>query len=363
LSLTYKEGLALVNGTSVSAAIAANCIWRLQGLLPLAMATHAVYIQALLGTDQSFKPFVHEHKPHPGQLWTAREMLSLIEGGRLIHDESGGNRTHRAGHLIQDRYSLRCLPQFTGPIVDGLAQVARQIELEANSATDNPLVDVEGETIYHCGNFLGQYVGVAMDHLRYYVGLLAKHLDIQIALLVSPEFNFGLAPSLVGNEKRAVNVGFKSLQLVCNSIMPLLTFYGNSLVDRFPTHAEQFNQNINSQSLGSATLARRSLDLFTHYLANATLFAVQAAELRGFALEGSYDGRRCLSPRTAPLYAAVYDVLGRTPSAERPLIFDDTDQYFEDLAGALVADLAGRKRIIGSIAPLVESLERHCRPA
>src|SRR5262249_49449544 len=156
-----------------------------------------------------------------------------------------------------------------GPIVDGLGTIARQIEVEANAATDNPLIDVDNEIIYHCGNFLAQYVGMAMDQLRYIVGLMAKHLDVQIALLVSPEFSQGLSPSLVGNPDRVVNMGFKSLQIVGNSIMPLLSFYGNSIADRFPTHAEQFNQNINSQAMGSANLARRSLGLFQHYLANA----------------------------------------------------------------------------------------------
>ena len=85
-----KEGLALVNGTSVSTGIAANCVARAQELLQLSLALHALYIQALLGTDQSFHPFIHEHKPHPGQAWTAHEMLGLLKGSRLIHDESSG---------------------------------------------------------------------------------------------------------------------------------------------------------------------------------------------------------------------------------------------------------------------------------
>src|SRR5690606_37311355 len=177
-----KEGLALVNGTSVSTGIAANCVDRARTLLDIALATHALYVQALAGTDQSYRPFVHGHKPHPGQVWSAAAMLVLLDGSRLVHDESGGRRAHRQGKLIQDRYSLRCLPQFLGPIVDGLAQIARQIEIEANSANDNPLIDVANRDIYHCGNFLAQYTAVAMDQLRYYLGLLAKHLDAQIAL-------------------------------------------------------------------------------------------------------------------------------------------------------------------------------------
>jgi phenylalanine ammonia-lyase len=355
-----KEALALVNGTSVSTGIAANCVNRAQGLLALALAAHALYVQALQGTNQSFHPFVHSHKPHPGQVWSAREMWSLVEGSTLIHDESAGDRSHRKGRLIQDRYSLRCLPQYFGPIVDALAQIVRQIEVEANSANDNPLIDADTGMVFHTGNFLGQYIGVAMDQLRYHIGLAAKHLDAQIALLVEPAFSLGLAPSLVGNEANLINVGFKSLQLVNNSIMPLLTYYGNSLADRFPTHAEQFNQNINSQSMGSANLARKSLDLFEHYLANALLFGVQGVELRSFAAQKSYDARRTISPATVRLYETVYAVLGRKPSAERPLVWDDTDDFFERRTAAVLKDIAGEGRILASIAPLAESLRAHC---
>lgn len=355
-----KEGLALVNGTSVSTGIAANCTHRAQDLLALALATHALYAQALQGTNQSFHAFVHSHKPHAGQLWSAREMWSLLDGSSLIHDESAGDRGHRRGHLIQDRYSLRCLPQYFGPIVDALAQIARQIEVEANSANDNPLIDADRGMVFHTGNFLGQYIGVAMDQLRYHIGLAAKHLDAQIALLVEPAFSLGLAPSLVGNEASVVNVGFKSLQLVNNSIMPLLTYYGNSLIDRFPTHAEQFNQNINSQSMGSANLARKSLDLFEHYLANALLFGIQGVELRSFAAQGSYDARKSLSPATARLYETVQAVLGREPSAERPLVWDDTDDFFERRAAAILKDIGTGGRILAAIAPLAGSLRVHC---
>src|SRR5205085_2786686 len=96
--------------------------------------------------------------------------------------------------------------------------------------------------------------------------------DAQIALLVAPEFNNGLPPSLVGNPSRAVNMGLKGLQLTGNSIMPLLTFLGNPLADRFPTHAEQFNQNINSLSFPSANLTRQSVEAFRQYIGVALIF-------------------------------------------------------------------------------------------
>jgi len=338
--LRPKEGLAMVNGTSVMTGIAANCVYDTQLLLALAMGAHALAIQGLYGTNQSFHPFIHARKPHPGQLWAASQMLDLLTGSGMIRDELAGQHDYRDGDLIQDRYSLRCLPQYMGPIVDGLKQIAQQVTVEMNSATDNPLIDVDNQADYHGGNFLGQYIGVAMDQLRYYVGLLAKHLDVQLAVLVAPEFNNGLPASLVGNSERKVNMGLKGLQITANSIMPLLTFFGNSLVDRFPTHAEQFNQNINSQGFGSANLARQSLETFRQYMAIALMFGVQAVDLRTYKMAGHYNAGELLSPATLPLYEAVREVVGCPPSVERPYIRNDHEQLLDRHIAAIAADIA-----------------------
>jgi len=357
LRLGPKEGLAILNGTSVMSGIAANCVHKAQGLLALAMGTHALMAQGLYATNQSFHPFIHRHKPHPGQLWTALEMLTLLSRSQLIRDELDGRHNYRKHDLIQDRYSLRCLPQYMGPIVDGVAHIAQQIEIEANSATDNPLIDAENQVSYHGGNFLGQYVGITMDQLRYYIGLLAKHLDVQIALLVAPEFNNGLSPSLVGNPARRVNVGLKALQISGNSIMPLLSFFGNSLVDRFPTHAEQFNQNINSQGFGSANLARRSIDIFERYMAIALIFGVQAVDLRTYKVASHYDARTHLSPATTRLYEAVYEVVGRSLRAKRPYIWNDDEQALDQHIAAIAADMAAGGKIVQAMKPSLLSLK------
>jgi phenylalanine ammonia-lyase len=353
LKLNPKEGLAMINGTSVMSGIAANCIYDARLLLALAMGAHALAVQGLQGSNQSFHPFIHQHKPHPGQQWAGSQMLRLLSGSKLIRDELEKRQERQSGDLIQDRYSLRCLPQYLGPIVDGLAQVARQVSIEINSATDNPLIDTANGRDFHGGNFLGQYVGVAMDQLRYYLGLLAKHLDVQIAQLVSPAFNNGLPASLVGNQERKVNMGLKGLQINGNSIMPLLSFFGNSLVDRFPTHAEQFNQNINSLGLGSARLARQTIEAFDQYMAVALMFGVQAADLRTNRVAGHYDARQSLSPATLPLYEAVREVVAVAPSAARPYIRNDNEQAFSEHIQRIADDIAGFGRIPRSVESLL----------
>lgn len=358
LTLRPKEGLAMINGTSVMSGVAANCVYDARMLLGLTMGAHALMIQALSGSNQSFHPFIHDHKPHAGQKWAAATMLSLLSGSGMIRDELGGRDTRAKGELIQDRYSLRCLPQFMGPVIEGLEQAAQQVTVEINSATDNPLIDSKHSRDFHGGNFLGQYIGVAMDHLRYYLGLMAKHLDAQIALLAAPEFNNGLPPSLSGNPARKVNMGLKGLQINGNSIMPLITFLGNSLVDRFPVHAEQFNQNINSQGLGSANLARQSITAFQQYIAVALIFGVQAVDLRTHILAGHYDARGHLSPATIPLYEALREIVERPPLAQRPYIRNDHEQSLSDHIQRIAADIGA----CGRIPAAVDEMLTNSRP-
>lgn len=357
LRLQPKEGLAMMNGTSVMTGTAVNCTYDARTGLALSMGIHALIIQGLNGTNQSFHPFIHQCKPHVGQVWTAARMLDLLAGSSLIRNELDGSHDYRGQQPIQDRYSLRCLPQYMGPIVNGIEQICNQIEIETNSATDNPLIDVARQATYHGGNFLGQYVGVAMDQLRYHISLLAKHLDVQIALLVAPEFSNGLSPSLVGNTKNSVNMGLKALQITGNSIMPLLSFYGNSIVDRFPTHAEQFNQNINSQGFNSANLARRSVEIFQQYLAVALIFGVQAVDLRTYILANHYDATTCLSDNTKDLYCAVKKVVGKLPSEQTPLIWDDNEQYLDEYIHLIAHNISQGGEIVEAVKKLVFSLQ------
>jgi len=348
-TLGPKEGLAMVNGTSVMTAIAAGCVWDMQNLLALSFGAHALLLQGLGATNQSFHPFISQHKPLPGQLAAAQTMLTLLQGSALIADELDGQHEFRGGdEPIQDRYSLRCLPQYMGPIVDGIRLIASQIEIEMNSATDNPLVDHERGHTYHGGNFLGQYVGVGMDQMRYHIALLAKHLDIQIAMAATPAFSNGLPAMLVGNPDRAVNGGLQSLQICGNCIMPQLMFYGNSLVSHYPSHAEGFNQNINSQGYGSANLTRRAVEIFQHYLAVALLFGVQASDLRSYLVKGHYNAEETLSPATRELYRAIHRVIGVETSADKPLIRNDYEQEIDVYLARIVADLQQGGQIIAA---------------
>jgi len=352
-----KEGLAMVNGTSVMTGIAAGVVYDTRNLLALAFGAHSLLFQGLGATNQSFHPFIHEHKPLPGQMASAKVMLDLLSGSKLIADELEGQHEFRGGdEPIQDRYSLRCLPQYMGPIIDGLRLIGQQVEMEINSATDNPLVDEARGNTYHGGNFLGQYIGVSMDQLRYHIGMLAKHLDVQIAMAVMPAFNNGLSAMLVGNTERPINGGLQSLQICGNCIMPQLMFFGNPLTPHYPTHAEGFNQNINSQGFGSANLSRRSVEIFQQYMAISLLFGVQAAELRTHKVLGHYDASQSLSQALLPLYAAIYEVIGRQFSAEQALIWNDYEQAMDAYIAAITEDIRQGGKIVRAVSGVREVL-------
>ncbi len=356
MPLGPKEGLGMVNGTSVMTGIATNCLYDARRLVALSLGFHAMAIQALVGSNQSFHPFIHRHKPHPGQILAAEIMLAQLEGSAMCRNELDGHHSVVDGQPAQDRYSLRCLPQFMGPVLESLGQTRRALETEINSANDNPLIDGESCLSLHSGNFLGQYVAVSMDHLRYCLGLMAKHMDAQVALLVAPEFNGGLPASLVGNPARTVNMGLKGLQIAANSIMPLVSFYGAPIADRFPTHAEQFNQNINSQGFNAANLARKSLRALEAYVAMSLLFGVQAVSLRAFRMTGSHDPTALLSPASKGLYEATLATLGRAPEAERPLIWNDDEQSLEQLVLALRADIAADGGVVRAAGGIIAKL-------
>ncbi|MAT15244.1 MAG: histidine ammonia-lyase [Planctomyces sp.] len=348
IELKPKEGLAIVNGTSFSAAVAANACGEVRNLLGLTLVTNAMILRALNVQSAPFDAFVHECKPHPGQMWVAQRMRELLF--------QPPNHHYTNGH-VQDRYSLRCFPQYWGPSVEAFARICDTVEIEMNAVSDNPLIDTIECRIVQNGNFLGQYIAQAMDDLRTHIGMIAKHLDVQIAQMVSPEFSLGLPASLRGNESLSYNMGLKGLQISANSIMPMLTWYGNPLTSHYPTHAEQFNQNINGLSWGSAQLAWKSVQLFQSYTSVALIFAVQALDLRARTNLGHYDGRKLLSPAMQSLYECVYDTLGLSPGGKKPLVYDDADQWLEAWLAQLTDNIREEGSLVMSVQHAVDAFD------
>lgn len=352
IDLEVKEGLALVNGTSFMTGMAVVNFYNAKRIFNLALIIHSFYLQALNADANQFHPFIHENKPHPGQQYVAEVLFNLLNQSHLF------SRKARASGLVQDRYSIRCIPQYLGPIYECFEQVRSQLEIEANSANDNPLLDVKNNKVFHGGNFLGQHVSFGMDQIRHSLGLLIKHLDVQIALLVTPEFSNGLPACLIDNND-GMDFGLKGLQLTANSLMPLIIYNCQPIAHLFPSHAEQYNQNINSQGYNSAKLTSESIDKSYMYLSVSILFAIQAIDLRAYQQKKNDHAASFIPCSLKDFYLTVCELLNASADSFDVPFLKRTTLSLDECIERLTHDLTHYdSKIHATIANILATAER-----
>lgn len=205
LQLRPKEGLAIMNGTSVMTALACLAFDRADYLSRIATRITALALITIDGNSHHFDEALFSVKPHPGQQVVAARLRADLASGRPARNE----------HRLQDRYSIRCAPHVIGVLQDALPWLRTWIENELNSANDNPIIDANAELVLHGGHFYGGHIAFAMDGLKNAVANIADLLDRQLALMVDQRFNHGLPANLSGaSEARAsINHGLKALQI------------------------------------------------------------------------------------------------------------------------------------------------------
>ena len=180
IRLELKEGLAIVNGTSVSAAVGALAMHDAHGLAVLSQVLTAMSVEALCGTSESFDPFFAQVRPHPGQIDGVHNIYRFLDGSQLIQDADGTEE----GSLRQDRYSIRTDSQWIGPILEELLLAHQQVTIECKSVTDNPLTD--GKRILHGGNFQAKAITSAMEKTRLALQSIGRMLFTQCTELINP---------------------------------------------------------------------------------------------------------------------------------------------------------------------------------
>ncbi len=206
IELQSKEGLALLNGTQFMAAYGVWALIEARKLSEWADTIGALSLDAFDGRIEPFSDEVHAVRPHPGQIATARNMRRLLEGSEMIARE----KRH-----VQDPYSFRCIPQVHGASKDTIDYVERVLTTEINSATDNPTVFPDLDTVVSAGNFHGQPIALAMDFLAIAVAELANISERRIYQLISG--SRGLPNFLVA--KPGLNSGFMIPQYTAASIV------------------------------------------------------------------------------------------------------------------------------------------------
>ncbi|WGG53167.1 histidine ammonia-lyase [Rugamonas sp. DEMB1] len=227
--LKAKDASALINGCTVSLAVALLAAADARNMLSDACLSLGLTLEAMRAEMAAFDPRIHAARPHAGQIKTAAIVRNLLEGStRTTHAARSvqfPEELRRSDipytERIQDVYSLRCAPQVYGPVFDALDYIDTILDKETNSATDNPLIfgkDGGGFEIISGGNFHGQYLAQAMDLLAMGVADLGSIVERRVARLIDPTLSWGLPRNLMSGV-RGVNTGYPVVQCSLSSLV------------------------------------------------------------------------------------------------------------------------------------------------
>ena len=326
--LAAKEGLALINGTQVSTALALAGLFRAHRALKAALITGAMSTDAAMGSSAPFHPDIHTLRGHKGQIDAGAALRSLLEGSVIRESHIEGDER------VQDPYCIRCQPQVDGACLDLLRAVARTLEIEANAVTDNPLV-LADNSVVSGGNFHAEPVAFAADQIALAVCEIGAIAQRRIALLVDPALSYGLPPFL--SRHPGLNSGLMIAEVTSAALMSENKQMAHpASVDSTPTSANQVD-HVSMACHGARRLLPMTENLFT-ILGIEALCAAQGVELRG-------------PLKTSPQLEAVI----RTIRAAVPTLEDD--RYMAtDLATArdLVSSGGITSTVAAAILPALE---------
>lgn len=182
ITLGPKDGLALINGTAVMAALGSIAIEKGKSLVKLADISAAMTCDGVKGTSRAYDPRIQKLKPHPGQIASANNLLKLLEGSSIA-------KGHTDCDKVQDPYSLRCVPQVHGACRQTLKHCEEVFNIELNAVTDNPLIFIEDDDVISGGNFHGEALALAMDYLAMGISELCNISERRIEKMMNPTFS------------------------------------------------------------------------------------------------------------------------------------------------------------------------------
>jgi len=296
LVLEAKEAVSLINGTQAMLAVGTLALLAAETLLDSADVISALTLDALRGTDVAFDERIHKARPHNGQLTTAANLRTMLEGSEIRKSHADCNR-------VQDAYSLRCIPQVHGAVRDTLAHCRQVFEIEINSAVDNPLVFVknperaEGDVLSG-GNFHGEPLAFALDFLAIALSALAGISERRIERLVNPALNEGLPPFLAPGA--GLNSGFMMPQVTAAALVSENKVLAHpASVDSITTSGNK--EDYVSMGMTAALKLKRVVENTRNVVAIEAMAAAQALDFlaplktskRG---QAAYDAIRTVSP-------------------------------------------------------------------
>ena len=268
VSLGAKEGLALVNGTQVMSGIGVLSLLAAERLATLADIAGAMSLEALKGSHRAFDVRLHQARPQTGQRLSAANMRMLLKDSPI-------ERSHTDCGRVQDCYSLRCIPQVHGAVRDALRYVRGVLEIEVNASTDNPMVFVERGDLVSGGNFHGQPVSVALDHLATAVCSLATISERRIERLLNPDLSD--LPAFLARDP-GLDSGFMIAQVTAAAVVSENKVLAHpASVDSIPTSAAK--EDHVSMGVHAARKAAQVVDNVCTVLAIELLCAAKALDL------------------------------------------------------------------------------------
>lgn len=286
VTVHIREGLSLINGTSVMTGIGLINLIHAQNLLDWSILASAMIIEIVESYDDHFSEELNRVKRHPGQQQIAKMMRDLLHDSQLVR--------RRAEHLyngktqkvevfknkVQEYYSLRCVPQILGPVLDTI-NYAKQVTLdEINSINDNPIIDSESENVFHGGNFHGDYVSLEMDKLKIVVSRLSMLAERQLNYLLNDKLN-GILPPFVNLGKLGLNLGMQGVQFTAvSTVAENQTLCFPMYIHSIPNNND--NQDIVSMGTNAALMTRRVINNTYQVLAIEMTTILQAIDYLGF---------------------------------------------------------------------------------
>jgi histidine ammonia-lyase len=310
--LAAKEGLALINGTQTSTALALAGLFRAHRASQSALITGALSTDAAMGSSAPFHPDIHTLRGHKGQIDAAASLRALLDGSVIRESHITGDER------VQDPYCIRCQPQVDGACLDILRQAARTLEIEANAVTDNPLV-LDDDTVVSGGNFHAEPVAFAADQIALAVCEIGAIAQRRIALLVDPALSYGLPAFLA--KTPGLNSGLMIAEVTSAALMSENKQMAHpASVDSTPTSANQ-EDHVSMACHGARRLLQMTENLFG-IIGIEALTATQGIEFRAPLVT---------SPELTKAVAAVRAVV---PTLE-------VDRY-------MAGDLAAAAKLIGS---------------
>ncbi|WP_166015988.1 MULTISPECIES: histidine ammonia-lyase [Chelativorans] len=328
VELAAKEGLALINGTQTSTALALAGLFRAHRAAQSALITGAMSTDAAMGSSAPFHPEIHTLRGHRGQIDTAEALRALLENSPIRQSHIEGDER------VQDPYCIRCQPQVDGACLDLLRSVARTLEIEANAVTDNPLV-LSDNSVVAGGNFHAEPVAFAADQIALAICEIGAIAQRRIALLVDPALSYGLPAFLA--KKPGLNSGLMIAEVTSAALMSENKQMSHpASVDSTPTSANQ-EDHVSMACHGARRLLPMTENLFA-IIGIEALCAAQGVELRA---------PLATSPELTKAIAAIRNVV---PSLEE-------DRYMaNDLKAATVLIASGslNESVSSGILPALE---------